>query len=454
MHNIWVVAKNTIKQALRTKSALAMVLILVILLPAMGLTTTGDGTLKGRLQTFVSYGLSLTSLLLCLLAVILCIYSISNDIKQKQIFIVLTKPIRRYEFLLGKFLGVVIFNFFLLAVCAAIIYAVISYMPRSENYSDQEIAQATNEFFTARNALMPREKDVADEVKQEYERLKAQGQLDRYFRGIPKNEIIQSLTNRRKMWQRSAEPGGRLIWEFDNVRPLTQNEKLFIRFKYDVSANPPDLQIAGGWLVGDLRQIEMGVRPTTPILEYPRKNLIRTYYEIEVPATVIAEDGYLAVGFINLPVNNTTVIMDDLKVLYKADNFTANYIRAVMLIFIRVVFLTALAVLASSFLSFPVAILLCLAVFSTANISGFILESFDFLSENLSKFYSYIFRPLIQILPAFDKYHPSYFLVPGRLISWTFLAKAVGFMVGIKAVLLLILAIIIFSFKEIAKVII
>jgi hypothetical protein len=160
------------------------------------------------------------------------------------------------------------------------------------------------------------------------------------------------------------------------------------------------------------------------------------------------------VGFLNLPENDTTVIIEGMGVLYKADSFTANYIRAVLLILIRLVFLACLGVLASSFLSFPVAILLCLAVFATANMSSFILESFGFLSENLSKFYSYVFKPLIQLLPEFDKYNPSKFLIPGRLISWTFLAKAAGFMVGIKAVLLLLIGIVIFSYREIAKVII
>lgn len=454
MRNIWAVAKNTIKQALRTKSALALIVILVVLLPIMGLTTTGDGTLKGRLQTFVSYGLSLTSFLLCLLTFVLCIYTITNDIKQKQIFTVLTKPIRRYELLLGKFIGVVIFNFCLLVFCTAIIYSIISYMPHGDSIADRELEQAHNEFFTARNELLPDEADVAREVNREYEKLKSTGQLEQSFPGVPKNQIMESLTNRKRMWHRSAEPGGRVKWEFKNVRPMSENESIFIRFKYDVSVNPPDLQVVGGWIVGDLRQIEMGAQPTTPIMEYPRKDMIRTVYEIEVPAGVIADDGYLAVGFINLPINNTTVIMDELEVLYKADNFTPNYVRAVLLIFIRLVFLAALAVLASSFLSFPVAILLCISVFAVANISGFLLESFEFLSENLSKLYFYVFQPLIRILPEFDKYHPSHFLVPGRLISWAFLAQAVGFMVGIKSLLLLIVGIIIFSYREIAKVII
>ncbi|MHC4742557.1 MAG: hypothetical protein ACYS8Z_11635, partial [Planctomycetota bacterium] len=61
MRRIWAVAVNTIKQALRMKIAVIFILLLLVLLPTMALTTTGDNTLKGRLQTFVSYGLSLTS---------------------------------------------------------------------------------------------------------------------------------------------------------------------------------------------------------------------------------------------------------------------------------------------------------------------------------------------------------------------------------------------------------
>jgi hypothetical protein len=287
-----------------------------------------------------------------------------------------------------------------------------------------------------------------------YEQMRQSGQLDQEFPGVPKSKILQALTNRREKRNRSAEPGGRLVWEFNNIRDLGKDDSLFIRFKYDVSVNPPDLQIASAWLVGDLRQIEIGVEPITPIAEITRKDLIRTLYEIEIPSTVIADDGFLAVGFINLPENNTTVIIDDMGMLYKADNFTPNYIRAILLIFIRLIFLACLGVLASSFLSFPVAILLCLAIFTTANISGFILESFTYLSENLGRFYSYVFKPMIQLLPEFDRYNPSKFLIPGRFISWLFITEAVGFMICIKALLLLLLGIIIFSYREIAKVII
>ena len=100
------------------KIAAVFIVLLIVLLPVMGVAMTGDGTLKGRLQTFVSYGISLTSLLLCLLTIIVSTYSLTNDIKQKQIYTVLTKPIHRFQLLFGKLLGVLLLDAALLALLA------------------------------------------------------------------------------------------------------------------------------------------------------------------------------------------------------------------------------------------------------------------------------------------------------------------------------------------------
>ena len=63
MHSIWAVATNTIKQALRMKVALVSAILLIVILPLLGFSATGDETLKGRLQTIVSYSLSLITCL-------------------------------------------------------------------------------------------------------------------------------------------------------------------------------------------------------------------------------------------------------------------------------------------------------------------------------------------------------------------------------------------------------
>ncbi len=498
MRSIWAVAANTIKQALRMKIAAVFIVMLVILLPVMGVSMTGDGTLKGRLQTFVSYSLSLTNLLLCLLTIIITIYTLTSDIKQKQIYSVITKPILRHQLLFGKLLGVVLLNAALLALFSAIIYVITIYTPRYLKVTEAELSklkskyaqaleaelskvgasysealeaellqrradlfklktdvlrfeadlnQINNEFFTARAALVPPEADVTKEVLDTYEKLEREGQLPP---DVQRSKLIDGLTKRKQLEKRAAVVGGQLAWEFNNVKVLGPDETLFIRFKYDVSINPPDSQVYSMWEVGDIRQIPRKV-------DYiPRKDPIRTFRELEFTSNLIADDGYLSIRFYNVPSNNTTVMFppDGLEVLYKADTFTANFIRVVLLILIRLIFLACLGLLASTFLSFPVAILLSLCVLVTAIFSAFCLESFDYLGENLSWVYHYTVRPIILLLPQFDKFSPSKYLVPGRLLSWPLLAKVAGLMICIKSLLLLLLALLIFRFREIAKIII
>ena len=98
--------------------------------------------------------------------------------------------------------------------------------------------------------------------------------------------------------------------------------------------------------------------------------------------------------------------------------------------------------------------LLCLAVFFTANISGFILESFEYLGENVSGLYQYTVSPLIHLLPQFDKISPTKFLVPARLLSWSLLGQAAAVTICVKSLLLFLAALLIFSYREIAKTII
>ena len=455
MYRVRAVAVNTIRQALRLKVAVVFLLLLLVLLPAMGFSVSGDGTLKGRLQTFTSYGLSLTNLLLCLLTIIVSIYSVTSDIDQGQIYTVVTKPIRRFEIILGKVAGVILLDVGLLVVFSAVVYTIVVYMPRFSKAANEEKAIIENEFFTARAGLLPALVDVSKQVEADFKKVVESGQMEQLFPGRTTKEIIAELTTRRRLEKQAAAVGRELVWEFNNVRPQDPNGSLFIRFKYDVSAEPADSQVWSQWLVGDYRQARDGVPAETPMYRADRKDPIRTFREIEVPADAVAKDGYLAVAFFNVPLNSTVVIFpleDGLEVLYKADTFTANYIRAVLLILSRLVFLACLGVLAGSFLSFPVAIMLCLVVFFTGTISGFVLESFDLLGGQLNIIYSYTIRLVIQMLPRFDQINPTSFLVPGRLLRWTLLGKIVLFMVCVRALVLLAFALIIFSRREIARI--
>jgi hypothetical protein len=457
MRSILAVAKNTVKQALRLKIAAVFIVLLLVLLPVMGLKMTGDGTLKGHLQAFVSYSLSLTALLLSLLTIFAAAYSLTSDVKDKQVYTVLTKPIRRYEFVLGKLLGIVILDAGLLLLFSAIIYGITVSLPTFEKANAEELAQVRSEFFTARASAIPEEPDISPEVDKAYNKLKDTGELPAGVDEHPvarrnyKKELAQRISQRK----RAVAVGEEIVWRFNNVRPEDPN--LFVRFKYNVAVEPPDMQVYSRWFIGDDRQIQTTGSIETPIYFVERKDLIKTFHEMEFPANAIAPDGYVALAFQNVPPNDTVVIFpteDGLELLYKADTFTINFFRAVLLVFIRLVFLAVLAIFAGSFLSFPVAILLCLAVFAMASMSGFISESFESLGENISKVYYYLFKPLIGLLPQFDQPGVSKYLVLSRMFRWSQVANIGISTLFLKALPLAILSLIIFSYREIAKVIV
>ena len=457
MGRIWAVAKNTVRQALRMKVAIIFIVLLLVLLPTMGLTATGDGTLKGRLQTFVSYGMSLTSVLLCLLTIIVSVYAVTSDIEQRQIYTVVTKPIRRYQLILGKLLGVILLDVGLLTLFCGIVYGVTRYLPAFGNVSPEERLQVENEFFTARVGLVPPKVDVSDEVSELYENLVKDGTLEDAYPGSTREEIIQTMTTRERLKKQAAAVGQGLVWEFENVKPLDPNDSLFIRFKYDVSVTPPDGQIVSRWQIGDVRQLRSGQDIKTPFAILDRKDPVEEFREIEVPASVIADDGYLGVVFQNDPSNQTVVIFpleDGMEVLYKAGTFGGNFVRAALMILFRLIFLACLGVLAASFLSFPVAILFCLLAFTMGTISGAVLESFDVLTPTIRLIYTYTLGLIVRLLPRFDLYNPTSFLVPARMLGWSLLARVFVVMVGIKALVLLGLGVLIFSFREIARIIV
>jgi len=276
MRSIWAVAANTIAQALRLKVAVIFMILLLILLPVMSRCAAGDGTIKGQLQTFVSYGLSLTNLLLCLLTIIVSTYTVTSDIEQKQVYTVLTKPIRRYQFLCGKLLGVALLDVLLLAVFAGLIYGLTLAIPRALDAEADDITQLDNEFFTARASLIPvlDEDKIAQEAAQEYKDLEATGRLPSR---MSRSRILAELTSQKKLERRAVAAAGQIKWEFTNVRPLGTDQFIFIRYKYEVSVTPPDLNVYGRWFIGDDRQYQFGYEMKTPIYVFERKEIVRTF---------------------------------------------------------------------------------------------------------------------------------------------------------------------------------
>jgi len=456
MHSLWAIAKNTLSQAIRMKVAAAVIVLLAVLLPLMSVVMQGDGTLMGKLQTFVSYGLGLVNLLLCILTIAVSAFTLSNDLKRKHLYLVVTKPVRRYEILAGKLLGILILDLFLLLMFGAAIYGLTLAIPRLVDADPVQAERASVEFFTARTGLKAGY-DEARIRKAAEERFKYLEQNNQLPRDMTQVRILSELIGQERMAAKSIAPGQVKRWDFDGVRLTTPNDPnavIFIRYKLEATAVLADNRIYGAWRIGDLRQLDAGLeKPKTPIFQADRDDAPRTYHEFAIPATAVADDGYLGVAFFNNPsLNPTTVIAEDVEVLFRSGTFTDNFLRALAMIYVRLAFLAAMGISLTTWLSFPVAILVCLVAFFAGLTHNFILESFDGIGQIVGVIYNVTLRPLLWMIPKFDGvYNPSTYIINGRLIEGTFLAMSILTTVVIKATVVLLFGMWVFSRREIAK---
>ncbi len=459
MRSVWAVARNTLAQAMRMKVAIVVFLLLIILLPLMSVVMGGDGTLLGKLQTFSSYGLGLIGFLLSILTIAISCFTLSNDLKRKHIFLVITKPILRFQLILGKMLGVIILNFVLLTLFSSILYGLVLYIPHMSDAPAEEKLQAKYEFFTSRIGLKPGldEEVLTQKAIKRFNELKKKNQLPK---GMSVSRVMKLLRSQEVMKAKSVAPGRAKQWDFENVNiknPNDPNSIIFVRYKYEVTTSMPDQEVFGMWRVGDIRQYETGTGMlTTPVYSMERQDAIKTVREFPVPADAVSSDGYLAVAFFNNPsLNRTTIIPEEVEILYKTSSFTENYIRVILLMLVQLVFLSILGVSLSTWLSFPVAILLSLAIFFTGLINSFIMSAIEGLGAFVWILYAFIIKPILWLLPHFDQmYQPGWYIVDGRTLPLSFLLSALAMTLCVKGLLFILAGMFIFNRREIARTVI
>lgn len=98
------VAINTIAEAVRKKIVYVIFLVaLALILSAPSLPSFHVGV---RVTLFLNIALGLSSLTLTILSLALSVTQIPAEIEKKTIYNILSKPVSRTQFLLGKFIGV------------------------------------------------------------------------------------------------------------------------------------------------------------------------------------------------------------------------------------------------------------------------------------------------------------------------------------------------------------
>jgi ABC-type transport system involved in multi-copper enzyme maturation permease subunit len=127
MSNVWTITRHTLAESIRQKAAVCLLVLLGVLMLGLPFATRGDATLSGAVQSFLTYSLTVLSFLLSCVTIFLA-KTVSDDLTGRQILMLMTKPLARWQYVLGKWLGIVVLNAIVLMIAGVIVYALTMYI--------------------------------------------------------------------------------------------------------------------------------------------------------------------------------------------------------------------------------------------------------------------------------------------------------------------------------------
>jgi hypothetical protein len=421
------VARLIIREATRMRGSVVPIVLLLLIIAIIPASLNTESPLRYRIQSFLAYSTNVVSLMLGALTVFLGCFAISNEIQEGQARSIFSKPVQRFQYLFGKVLGISVLNALLVAVCglgmAFVATGWMAHMRPLDNYDRNAVRE---QLLTARKEIRPETPYNLDEVVEErLARLEEDNPGWIEERG-GRNAVTRELMNQALAEWLSIGPQRQQTYVFRGLENARDSRGMLqLRFLIEMMPEPPDgiLRLA---LIANERQTSLS---TT----------VRSAQVVSIPADFVDEEGKLELTVINIDPQNPEEVpiasisfpaKDGLLVLYEVGGFMPNLFRAMVLTWVKLVFLAMLSVCAGTFLSFPVACIFALTFWVLAAGSTQILESLHFTPhehgevEHAPNFlYERVVVPTMTMLVSgFRKYSfldVSNRIVDGRYIPWS-----------------------------------
>ncbi|MBI5722463.1 MAG: ABC transporter permease [Planctomycetes bacterium] len=217
MTGIWTVARQTFVQCLRMRMALGFIIMLAVALAGVGITVKGDGTLNGRIRTFLDYSFVITVLIPGIMTIFLTVGMVAGDVRRKQIFMILTKPLARWHYVLGRWLGVMMLNALLLSLAAAAIYGVVQYLKSLPALNLMDRLALMNGVLTARESIPPMPPDIEGEMARRLKALTADSR--RYEQAIEAYQTRETCSREQAIDLIQKEMHKQIMEDMQTVGP-------------------------------------------------------------------------------------------------------------------------------------------------------------------------------------------------------------------------------------------
>jgi Cu-processing system permease protein len=140
MRRAGVVALNTFREAVRDRVLYNLVFFALLMMAAA--VAVGQISIGIEQTVIVSLGLSAISVIGLLISIFIGVALVSKEMDKRTLYALLAKPVRRWEFLLGKFGGLVLTLALNTAAMAAGLFLVMLYVKHSLERGDAAVLVA------------------------------------------------------------------------------------------------------------------------------------------------------------------------------------------------------------------------------------------------------------------------------------------------------------------------
>ena len=441
------IAKGLLVEASRTRLSLAFISFLLLILPLIPYWLDPASPLRHRLQTMLSRSLGVTFTVAACLTVLLACATVAFEIRDRQVWQIMTKPVSKFGYLFGKWLGIVALNGTILCVAGLSIFIYIQYLRTqpvaSGMQGELDRLAVEEEVLTARISAEPEFMELTSE--QLNARVDSIVESDPDLRDREKIQIPLRRKIRKEVQeqflasQRSIPPSsnGNFYKQTYTFNGLLEAKRVGapIAFQYRfyiLDSNEHEVHEAGF------------VYNEDPATRQTIKYVPTMTHVTLIPPSFVDDEGVLKVTIYNLyqpppgkeGKGSMSFDADGIKILYRVGEFEPNFLRAMLVLWIKLSFLAAIGVSVATFLSFPVAILVTFTVFASGLMAPWLSESLRLYlppatSEvdfgNIGMVIQWAFENcvraiasfLVFLLRGFGEQQPTSQLVQGMLISWT-----------------------------------
>ena len=440
------VAGNTALEGIRSLALPGFALPVALVLPFLALGRDRGEALYQAIPGFLDWGHTAVYAFAALFVIFFGCASSAFDIRDRQVWSVVTKPVSQSGWLLGKWLGTLALGLSVVLGGTILLSAGAGYLASQRPLDERDARDVRESVLVGRVGTLPTFQQMSEDALRQA--VDTGIESDGILRADIANGAVDEADARRTLaaryrkeyldQQRQIAPGDSREFTFEGLGEAAREGRgiaLRVRFHGggddDHTRHPAMIQYTSGRDAGSWELREW--IPNEP-------------YTIQVDPKFVGEDGTLRIRVFSagwdekesrpVPGTVTMFMMDDsLEVMVDDSTFGGNLASAFAVDASKLAFLAALAVTAGALLSFPIAVLLSFGVFALATLTPFLGSSIQtYFPDEKSGLLIWAFQEAVLgiakavefLLRAFSERSPSDSLAQGRSITWRVLFQSVG----------------------------